>query len=239
MKTAENNVQTIDSKDFEMTTCDQVEISLEKIRDVSKEDIDAELFTYVLAAPKGSGITAVSDLDDTWVQENLPIYNNMEEVREAIKKDLAKQLADSFENRKYAKCVDVLVSRLKGEFPDELISDQAETIKTRNTNALREQGISLKAYLEGNRMSEEEYEAKAREEAKHELSFNIALDKMAEIKKINLADEEIAEYLICDDEEAFLQELKESGKMEEARRAATRVKIMQGVLDTAKVTIEE
>lgn len=235
MDTERNDAQPIDLTRFELTACDRVTIAMPEMPEVCEDDIDAQLFAYVASAPKGSPVKSIADLDDAWVRENLPLYEGIGEVRNAIRANLTKETAAAFDELKYAKCADALVGRLRGDLPAEAVAEMAEAVRARNEDMLRQQGLTVRRYLEDHRMSESDYDAKVREEAERELALNVALDKMVEATATTVANGEITEYLACDDPESFLEEVRESGRIEDARRAASRVKVMRRVIETAKV----
>ena len=61
---------------------------------------------------------------------------------------------------------------------------------------------------------------------------------MVEVTATTVPNAELTEYLACEDPARFLEELRESGKVEQARKAAARVKVMRRVIETAEVETE-
>lgn len=225
----------IDLSQFSLSECDRVHIEMPALPEVTEDDIDAQLFAYVANAPKNSPVKSLADLDDAWVKANLPVYDSIGEVRNAIRASLTKETAAAFDEVKYAKCADALIERLEGAIPEAVVAEHAETVRARNDEAIRLQGMSMARYLEDARMTKEQYDENLLDEARREIALNIALDKMVEATATTVPNPELTEYLACEDPAAFLEELRESGKVEEARRAASRVKVMRRVVETADV----
>lgn len=228
----------IDLAQFSLSACDRVRIEMPPLSDVTEDDIDAQLFAYVANAPKDSPIKTLADLDDAWVKANLPMYESIGEARNAIRASLTKETTVAFDEIRYAKCAEALIERLEGDIPAAVIEAHAETVRARTEEAARAQGVSLARYLEDARMTSEQYEASLLDEARREIALNIALDKMVEVTATTVPNAELTEYLACEDPARFLEELRESGKVEQARKAAARVKVMRRVIETAEVETE-
>lgn len=234
-----STVSPIDLNDFKLSAYDQVRIEMPAPFVVSKEDIDAQLFSHVANAPKGSSLHSLEDLDDAWVQENFPGIGGIAELREAIKARISKDNEFAYENTKFATCADAIVERLEGEISPEAIAANLDEVRKRSDEMIYSFGLTKKQYLKEENITEEEYEEKLKEETRHDLALNIALDKMIEVTTTTVPNSELTEYLTFDNPETFLQELQESGKVEQARQAASRVKVMRRIVETAEITIVE
>lgn len=228
----------IDLAQFTLSACDRVRIEMPPLSDVTEDDIDAQLFAYVANAPKDSPIKTLADLDDAWVRANLPMYASIGEVRNAIRASLTRETTTAFDEIRYAKCAEALIGRLQGDIPEAVVQAHAETVRARTEESLQAQGMTLARYLEDARMTSEQYEEGLLDEARREIALNIALDKMVEVTATTVPNAELTEYLACEDPERFLEELRESGKVEQARKAAARVKVMRRVIETAEVRDE-
>ena len=157
----------IDLARFSLSACDRVRIEMPPLSDVTEDDIDAQLFAYVANAPKDSPIKTLGDLDDAWVKANLPMYESIGEVRNAIRASLTKETTVAFDEIRYAKCAEALIERLEGDIPVAVIEAHAETVRARTEEAARAQGVSLARYLEDAHMTSEQYEASLLDEARH------------------------------------------------------------------------
>ena len=73
----------LDANDFKLTDYDNLRIAMPAKPTLSEDDVDAQLFEYVLSG--GKQIQSIADLDDEWVQNNFEGLSTIEEVRQAIK----------------------------------------------------------------------------------------------------------------------------------------------------------
>lgn len=95
--------------------------------------------------------------------------------------------------------------------------------------------ISLEQFLREEHMTPDQYEEKLHDEALYQMRLNVALDLMADVLGMQVGNHELTEYLSAPNPEAFLAEIREKGQVENARRAAVRVKAMRRIVDTAIV----
>ena len=73
----------LDANDFKLNDYDNLRIIMPAKPTLSEDDVDAQLFEYVLSG--GKQIQSIADLDDEWVQNNFEGLSTIEEVRQAIK----------------------------------------------------------------------------------------------------------------------------------------------------------
>ncbi|MEG1516917.1 MAG: hypothetical protein RR360_01090 [Raoultibacter sp.] len=239
MSSAETNETPIDLEAFKLSAYDRVRIEMPAPLLVSKEDIDSQLFPYIATAPKGSSLHGLEDLDDAWVAENFPEINGIEGLRDLIAARIKKDNEFSYENLKFAQCADALIDRLEGEISEEAIAANLDEVRKRSEAMIGSFGLAKKQYLKEEGITEVEYEEKLKEETKHDLALNIALDKMIEMTATTVSNSELTDFLSTDNPDAFLRELQASGKVEEARHAASRVKVMRRIVETAEITVAE
>ncbi|WP_165055272.1 MULTISPECIES: hypothetical protein [unclassified Adlercreutzia] len=225
----------IDLSWFSLEEMSPVSITLPPAPAFGEEDVDAQLFGYVARAEKGSGIHAISDLDDNWVKAHFPDLSSIAELREAIKADLAREHACNVGNLKFSRCADALVERLEGEVPAGVLAAYAKASRGSYAARLASAGLSKQEYMQQEDLSESQFEAKLVEDVKFQIKLSAALDLIARESGDAVADEDLTAYLSVEDPDTFLQEARDKGKLEEARAAALRVKTMRGIVDGAQV----
>lgn len=232
------NLSKLDSSAFSLTAYDSVSVVMPPLPVATDDDIDAQLFEFVASAKKDSGITSIADLDDVWVSANFDGMSTIAELRRAIKLDLEKQGRNGWSNLKFSRCADALMTRLEGEIPSDLVEANVEASRAHYDERLLSFGMTKKQYLREEHLTEEQFEQKLHDDVVYQLKFNMALDKMIEISGTTVAKSELTEYLSCEDPVAFAAELEATGRVEDARRAAARVKVMRRVVETAIVKDE-
>lgn len=232
------NDLSLDPKDFTLSAYDAVAIVMPERELASDADIEAELFSYVANSSPDEGITSIADLDNAWVQRNFNDLATVAELKDAIRYDLEKDSRFAWENLKFQKCGEALIARLQGDIPEETVKANVDAVRAQYDERLRSFGITKQQYLRDERMTEQEYEEKLEHDVRYQLALNVALDKMIEITTTTVANNEICDYLSTDNPEAFIKELQEKNKVEEARRAAARVKVMRRIVETAEISTE-
>ena len=231
-----NKVIELDSKDYKLNDYDNVRITMPAKPALSEEDVDAQLFEYVLSG--GKHINSIADLDDAWVQSNFEGMSTIEEVRQAIKDQYDHDLEFEYSDIKYKLCADALIARLEGDVPEETLTHNIDAMRAGNLARLEAMHISFEQFLREEHMTPDQYEDKLRNETLYQMRLNVALDIMADVLNMQVGNHELTEYLSAPDPEKFLAEIREKNMVEEARRAAVRVKVMRRVIDTAIVTEE-
>lgn len=223
----------LDPSNFKLTDYDNLSITMPQKPALSEEDVDAQLFEYVLST-KGS-IKSISELDDEWVKRNFDGLETLDDVRQAIKDDFDRESELEYSDIKFHACCDALVNRLEGEIDEEILSANIEAMRQANEQKLDAMHISMSQYLREESLTPEQYDQKLRDETIHQLRLNMALDLLADVLGMQVGNHEITDYLQTPDPKAFLEEIREKGMVEQARRAAVRVKTMRRAVDTAIV----
>ncbi len=227
----------LDPADFKLNDYDNIRITMPEKPSMSEEDIDAQLFEYVLSS--GKEIKSIADLDDDWVRAHFDGLQTVADVRQAIVDQYDKELEYEYSDLKFKACSDALVERLEGEVPEEVLQSNADAMRASNLARLEAMHISLEQYLRESHLTPDQYDEKLREETLYQLRVNMALDLMADVLGMQVGNHELTEYLSTPNPEAFLEEIREKGQVENARKAAVRVKAMRRIIDTAIVNGEQ
>lgn len=226
----------LDANDFKLNDYDNLRIIMPAKPTLSEDDVDAQLFEYVLSG--GKQIQSIADLDDEWVQNNFEGLSTIEEVRQAIKDQYDYDLEFEYSDLKYKTCADSLIARLEGEVNENILEHDIDIARKSNLARLDEMHISFEQFLREEHLTADQYEEKLRKDVLYQLKLNVALDLMADVLNMQVGNHELTEYLSAPNPEKFLEEIREKGMVEEARRAAVRVKVMRRAIDTAIVTEE-
>ncbi|MDO4290257.1 MAG: hypothetical protein Q4C41_03390 [Eggerthellaceae bacterium] len=229
----ETKALELDPKDFKLNDYDNLRITMPQKPALSEEDVDAQLFEYVLST--NGAIKSVSELDDEWVRRNFEGLETLDDVRQAIKDDFDRETEIEYSDIKFHACSDALVERLEGEINEDVLESNVEAMRRANEQRLEAMNISMNQFLREESLTPEQYDQKLRDETTHQLRLNMALDLLADVLGMQVGNHEITEYLQTSNPQAFLEEIREKGMVEQARRAAVRVKTMRRAVDTAIV----
>ena len=228
-----STVLQLSPEDFSLSDYDNVRITLPEKPSISREDVDAQLFGFVLST--GRSVNSIDDLDDEWVKGNFEGLSTIEDVRQAIVDDYERNLELEYSDMKYRACCDALVERLQGEVDEAVVASNVESMRQTNQARLEAMHMSFEQYLRDESMTPDQYEEKLAQETLYLLRLNMALDLLAPVLGIQVGNHEITEYLSSPNPQKFLEEIREKGQVEAARQAAVRVKTMRRVIDTAYV----
>jgi trigger factor len=160
------------------------------------------------------------------------------EVREAIKEQYDREIELQYSDIKFRACCDALLARLSGEVPQGVLDANVEAVRQLNLDRLSEMHMSMEQFLREENLTPDQYDEKLRRETLYNMRLNVALDIMADVLGMQVGNHELTEYLSTPDPEAFIREIREKDQVEEARRAAVRVKAMRRIVDTAIVEEE-
>lgn len=232
--TSATQIIDLDPKDFTLKEFDNVRITMPAKPAMSEEDVEAQLFEYVISG--GKHIQSIADLDDEWVKANFEGLNTLEDVKAAIKADYDQHITFEQSDIKFQACSKALIDRLEGEIKQEVIDHNVEATRAGNLERLAEMHLTLDQYLQEENLTPAEYDAKLVDEVVYQMKMNVALDIMADVLGAQVGNHEITDYLSAPDPQAFLDDIREKGLVEAARQAAVRVKVMRRVVDTAIVT---
>ena len=111
-------------------------------------------------------------------------------------------------------------------------------MKRGNLARLEEMHIPFQQYLREEHLTQEQYDEKVRKETLRQMQLNVALDIMADVLNMQVGNHEICDYLSTPNPEKFLEEIREKDQVENARRAAVRIKVMRRAMDTAVIEEE-
>jgi len=122
-------------------------------------------------------------------------FENMQALKERIKKELESFKGKREEERIKAEIVEKIVKNSKVDIPPLLLEEETEEKLKNLEEELRKKGIDLESYLNQQKMSKESLEKILREQAEFELKTLFVLDKIAQEEKIEVSDEEIDKRL--------------------------------------------
>ena len=143
------------------------------------------------------------------------------ETLEALKESKKKELLESKQAKEKREYLEKLYAEIanssKIEIPEEMIDDQAESMKKDMVNRMQQSGLTLEQYLQFTGQSEEDFMKKLKEDAKKDITNYFILEKVGEIEKLELSDADIeAEYQkLADQYSMKLEDVKKALKAQE------------------------
>jgi|DewCreStandDraft_2_1066082.scaffolds.fasta_scaffold00202_54 trigger factor len=133
----------------------------------------------------------VPELTDEFVRSLGLGLNTVEELREELRRRLAREAELAARYALEERAVALAVERSVVEIPRTLIERQAEALARDRRQRLEEQGIPLARYLAAIGRTEAEWRRELVAEAEQMLRRSLVLDKIAEAEQLQVSDEEV------------------------------------------------
>jgi trigger factor len=145
---------------------------------------------------KISGIKGreMAELDDEFAKD-VSEYDTLDELREDIRKKLTeeaeKRAEEQFENDLSEKLIGLVEADIPPVMFENRIDDMVRDWEYKN----KQQGMSVESYLQFSNSTMEQFRDMFREMAEKQVKMRLALEKIADIEKIEITDDDVtAEY---------------------------------------------
>ena len=135
------------------------------------------------------------ELDDDFVQDVSESASTVEEYKAEIAKSVQEELEQLRDDDIESKLVDALAEKVQGEIPEAMYTNKLEDMLKEFDLRLRSQGLDLDTYMKYTGLTKEAFNDQYRDEAEKRVKLRLALEKIAEIEKIEVTEEDLgAEY---------------------------------------------
>lgn len=151
----------------------------------------AAIFKVKLHEVKEKELPAIDDEFAKEVSEFDTLDQYKASIKEKIEQFKKSQADDSVQRTISEKLAELVVA----EVPDCMFEEQQDHLAKDTEYRIRSQGMSLEQYLQYFNMTHDDYRANFRAQAEQQARTRLGLEKIAELEKITVSDEEIeAEY---------------------------------------------
>ena len=132
------------------------------------------------------------ELNDEFVKElGQKDVETVEALKESRKAELLAN-KEAQQKREYlTKLYETIAKNSKVEIPQEMIDEQAESLKKDMVNRMAQSGLTLEQYFQFTGTKEEEFMKKLQEDAKRDITNYFLLEKIGEAEKLELTDADI------------------------------------------------
>ena len=136
------------------------------------------------------------ELNDEFVKDlALEGIETLEALKESKKKEILANKEVSAKREYLEKLYAEIAKSSKILIPQEMIDDQAQSMKKDMENRMQQSGLTLEQYLQFVGQTMEQFDNKLKEDAKKDITNYFILEKVGEIEKLELTDADIeAEY---------------------------------------------
>ena len=176
-------------------------------------------------------------LDDDFAVE-VSSFDTFAEYRTDVAAKIEKRHQTNADREVEEKLQNALAEKVTAVIPDAMIDREVEAMVRDGESRMQMQGLDFKTYLQYFGMDLDGYKAQVRPAAETRVKTELALEKIAELEKIEISEEDIeAEYKqISTDYNVELDYAKSALPAEEIVHTLTMRRAIDAVKDTAKVT---
>ncbi len=183
----------------------------------------------------------VPEIDDAWVEKNMPMYRNAAALRGGIADRIHADYMAQYEGFKMQMAAAELGKRFQGRIADEVYESMRSTLMSNLRGQLQQQGIPLDQFVES-QGGEQQFGMMTMMQTREMLVQGYALDALFRHEKMTLTDEDIeaaCRQMNPQNPKAARREMEESGRGFALREAAERMKANRWLLEHAIVNVEQ
>ena len=132
------------------------------------------------------------EVDDDFVKD-VSEKDTVAEYRDELKEQIAKRLENEAERDLDDKLTNAIIEKVEGEIPEQMIDNEAQNMIREMDMRLRQQGMDFNTYMKYTGMDQNAVLEMNKPEALRRIKMRLALEKIAELEKIEPTDEEVEE----------------------------------------------
>ena len=176
-------------------------------------------------------------LDDDFAVE-VSSFDTFAEYKADVEAKIEKRHQTNADREVEEKLQNAIAEKVSAEIPEAMVDREVEAMVRDGESRMQMQGLDFKTYLQYFGMDLDGYKAQVRPAAETRVKTELALEKIAELEKIEISEEDIeAEYKqISTDYNVELDYAKSALPAEEIVHTLTMRRAIDAVKDTAKVT---
>ena len=134
------------------------------------------------------------EIDDDFVKD-VSEKDTVEEYREELKQEISKRLESEADREIDDQLTNAIIEKVEGEIPEQMYDREAQNMVREMDMRLRQQGMDFDTYMKYTGMDANAVLEMYKPEAQRRVKMRLALEKIAELEKIEPTEEEInAEY---------------------------------------------
>ena len=134
------------------------------------------------------------ELDDDFAKD-VSEFDTMDEYRADLKAKIAKRHETEADHKFEDAILDALIEKLEADIPEAMFVAETENFVRDYDNRLRMQGLDLKTYFQYTGMNLDSLREQLRPQAEKQVKLRLALEKIAELEKIEVTDADIDEEI--------------------------------------------
>ena len=177
------------------------------------------------------------ELDDEFVKDTSD-FDTVDELKADVRKKLEENAenaaANSFENAVTLK----LIEKVTDPIPHCMFEHRADSLMNQFANQLKGQGVSLDLYLQYTGMDQDSLKETYLERAENEVKLRLALEKITELEKLEVSDEDLEAEVarLAEENNMTPDDVKKRIYVEDLRADMLATKAMDLVKESAVAT---
>ena len=180
-------------------------------------------------------------LDDDFAKDVDDEVETLTELKKKIKAELSEKKKEDVEKNFESAVLEKVVDLVEGEIPDVMYDNKLEDDVKDYENRLAQQGIPLDTYLQYMGMDREKFKESMRDNAVKQVKLQLAVEKIAELEKIEATDEEAEAQLkeMADMYQIELEQIKKWVNIEDVKKDVVGKKTVDFLVANAKAIVAE
>lgn len=118
-------------------------------------------------------------------------FDTFDEYKKDVKAKIAKRHEDEADSAFESAVLDTLIEKVEAEIPEAMYVAETENFVRDYDNRLRMQGLDLKNYFQYTGLDLDKLRAQLRPQAEKQVKLRLALEKIAELEKLEATEEDI------------------------------------------------
>ena len=131
------------------------------------------------------------ELNDEFAKELNRGYENVEALKEGYKKEIKEKKEQDAKKEYLEKLYAEIAKGSKIEVPQEMIDEQAQSMKKDMEQRMAQSGLTFEQYLQFVGQKEEDFMAKLKVDAKKDISNYFILEEVGKLEKLELTDADV------------------------------------------------
>lgn len=180
-------------------------------------------------------------LDDDFAKDVDDEVDTLAELKKKIKAELSDKKKEDVEKDFESAVLEKVVDLVEGEIPEIMYDNKLEDDVKDYENRLSQQGIPLDTYLQYMGMDRDKFKESMRDNAVKQVKLQLAVEKIAELEKIEATDEEAEAQLkeMADMYQLDVEQIKKWVNIEDVKKDVVGKKTVDFLVANAKAIVAE
>lgn len=180
-------------------------------------------------------------LDDDFAKDVDDEVDTLAELKKKIKAELSDKKKEDVEKNFESAVLEKVVDLVEGEIPEVMYDNKLEDDVKDYENRLAQQGIPLDTYLQYMGMDRDKFKESMRDNAVKQVKLQLAVEKIAELEKIEATDEEAEAQLkeMADMYQLDVEQVKKWVNIEDVKKDVVGKKTVDFLVVNAKAIVAE